>query len=222
VGSANLWFGRADPDALVALVERHSLDVLAAQELGHEQAEALSCVLPHGRLDPRSDASGLGIAARYPLEVERVPLAWQDLFVGHLDPGSWPGLVHPVEFATTHLAAPHVRPLPLGPWFRFKQVRDLGRYLAAQGAARRVLVGDFNATPLWPAYRRIACHLTDAAVAVAQGRGRPPRATWGPGAAAPRLLRIDHAFSRGLRPEAFEVVDVAGSDHSAIVIEFSF
>ena len=84
-----------------------------------------------------------------------------------------------------------------------------------------MLVGDFNSTPLWPSYRRIASQLADAAVAVAQVTGRPLVSTWGPGAGARRVLRIDHAFVRGVTALDFRVVNIAGSDHDAIVIEFS-
>ena len=80
-------------------------------------------------------------------------------------------------------------------------------------------MGDFNSTPLWPAYRRIRSHLTDAAVAVAERRGRRVGRTWGPWASAPRLLRIDHGFVSGLEVEEFRVVEVFGSDHSAIVMD---
>ena len=33
---------------------------------------------------------------------------------------------------------------------------------------------------------------------------------------------IDHGFVRGLVPEEFQVLDLVGSDHSAIVIDLSF
>jgi len=83
----------------------------------------------------------------------------------------------------------------------------------------RVLVGDFNATPLWPVYRRVALHMTDAAIDVAQRRGRPLERTWGPWHGSPRLLRIDHGFVRAAEVEDFQVVSVPGSDHSGIVLD---
>ncbi len=86
----------------------------------------------------------------------------------------------------------------------------------------RILVGDFNATPYWPWYRRMVSQFTDVAVAVANKTGVSPRPTWGPRPGSRRLLRIDHGFVHGLEPEAFEVLDVVGSDHSAIVMDLSF
>lgn len=85
----------------------------------------------------------------------------------------------------------------------------------------RVLVGDFNATPYWPWYARMASQFTDAAVAVASKSGSALRGTWGPRPGDAKLLRIDHGFLRGVDVEEFEVFDVLGSDHSAIVMDLT-
>ena len=105
---------------------------------------------------------------------------------------------------------------------RRRQFRDLTAFLRGSLDRVRCLIGDFNATPLWPLYRGIASHFTDAAVAVAQMRGGRPARTWGPWPGAPKLLRIDHAFVRGLSLGDFAVLPVRGSDHSAIIVEISF
>ena len=81
------------------------------------------------------------------------------------------------------------------------------------------MVGDFNATPIWPAYRALASHLDDAARLHAEATRQRPARTWGPWYGAPRLLRIDHAFLRGLSVDRFEVVEVAGSDHSGVLTD---
>lgn len=90
---------------------------------------------------------------------------------------------------------------------------------AAQDRPGQLLIGDFNSTPIWPVYRRLARHMSDAAVVVAQRRGRPLQSTWGPWSGSPRLLRIDHGFVRGLEIEEFQVVHIPGSDHSAVVLD---
>jgi hypothetical protein len=82
----------------------------------------------------------------------------------------------------------------------------------------RVLVGDFNATAYLPWYRRIALQFTDVAVAVASGRGTRLAPNWGSILAGPKLLGIEHGFVRGLEAEEFQVFEVPGTDHSAIVI----
>ena len=221
VMSANLWWGRAETEALMALVRDLKVDALCCQELGFEQAEAISEELAFGQLSPASDASGTGIALRRPAEIEVVPMTYRALHVARLSPADWQGLSAPIELSSTHLAAPHIKPYGSGPWIRRRQTREIERYLLENPVARRVLVGDFNATPLWPAYRRIASQLTDAAVEVAQVSGRPVLPTWGPWIGSRRLLRIDHSFVRGITPLDFRVVRVPGSDHDAIVIDFS-
>ena len=73
-----------------------------------------------------------------------------------------------------------------------------------------------------PSHHRVCYFIHDAAAAVAQVRGCPTQATWGPGSGARRLLRIDHAFTSGFRAEEFQVFRAIGSDHDAIVIDLSF
>ena len=81
----------------------------------------------------------------------------------------------------------------------------------------RAIVGDFNATPWWPAYRAIAAHYRDAAGDLP---GRPPR-TW-PNLSAvglPGLLRIDHCFVSGMRAERSERIPLPGSDHYGLCVD---
>ncbi|HEB90379.1 MAG TPA: hypothetical protein ENI85_12480, partial [Deltaproteobacteria bacterium] len=71
VFSGNLWWGRADPEGLIELIRENRVDVFAAQELGHENAEAISSELPFGCLEPGDDFQGMGIALRRPGRYER-------------------------------------------------------------------------------------------------------------------------------------------------------
>ncbi len=217
--SANLWNGRADPDRFADLVLAQAADVVCVQELSPEQAEALASVMPHGALEPARDYSGMGIALRRTATLDRIAKPVRDVRLATLTPAHWPQLAQPLRILNVHLTAPHVvRPI-FGLRHRPGEVAALDAYLSARPSDQRVVVGDFNSTPLWPAYWRMRSHLTDAAVAVAERRGRRARATWGPWSSAPRLLRIDHGFVSGLTVEAFRVVDVSGSDHSAIVMD---
>ena len=52
VMSVNVMNGGADPDTLASLVESLAVDVLAVQEVSHEQAEALSRLFDYGEIDP--------------------------------------------------------------------------------------------------------------------------------------------------------------------------
>jgi endonuclease/exonuclease/phosphatase family metal-dependent hydrolase len=217
--SANLWSGAADPDGFAELVARLEIDVVAVQELKPEQAEALSDVMPHGSLFVGAQDGGVALALRRPAHVETVPMPYRHAHTTVLGPAEWPELDAPIHVTATHLMAPHsVTPMP-SPFLRPRQLRAIEAYLRERPADQRVVMGDFNATPLWPAYRRIAAQLTDAAVAVAEATGTRPVRTWGPWPGSPRLLRIDHAFVAGLQVESFRTVHVPGSDHSAIVMD---
>jgi endonuclease/exonuclease/phosphatase (EEP) superfamily protein YafD len=219
--SANLLNGGADPDALAELASGLEVDVAALQELAPEQAEAVAEVLPHGALHPARDHGGMGIALRRPARGERVPLPARDALVARLEPPDWTGLARAVEVVNVHVRAPHLLPTWRTLAQRRGQLRGLLGHLATSGDGPQVLIGDFNATPLWPLYRRLAALRRDAAREDARRRGARPRPTWGPGPRAPRLLRIDHAFVQGLAVEAVRVAPLPGSDHSALVVDLA-
>jgi endonuclease/exonuclease/phosphatase family metal-dependent hydrolase len=192
-------------------------DVVAVQELMAAQAEALAAVLPFGRLDPARDYRGMGIARRTPGVVTRLPLPRRDAYLTEVElPGG-----ATVEIVNIHVLAPHAGL----PWqalaARRGQLRGLEAYLAGSPHRRRVLVGDFNATPLWPVYRRLTRGLRDGAWDPVRGNGGRPGRTWGPWPGAPRLLRIDHVLVNGVTVAAARVVDLPGSDHSALVVDLT-
>ncbi len=219
--SANLWNGRADAEGFADLVLALAVDVVAVQELSPEQAEALSVVMPYGELQPSRNHEGMGIAMLRPGEMSRLQMGSRAARLSRLEPAHWPQLSRPLEVLNVHITAPQI--LFPKPAFltRPHQVRTLERHIRENPEHHRVVLGDFNATPLWPAYRRIASHLTDAAIVAAEQRGRAPAATWGPWHRSPRLARIDHGFVGGLDVEDFQVIDVPKSDHCAIVMDVS-
>ena len=228
--SANLWNGRGEPQAFADLVVSTGADVVAVQECASDQAEALMDVMPYGLIHPSDDHNGMGIVLKRPCEVEVLELPYRALYRAKLAPDAWPGLSRVAEVMNMHFAAPHtVSPIP-GLFHRPGQMKQMRRHLGLTGRSeagqggeevpQRIVVGDFNATPLWPLYWRMASQFTDAALAVARQSGRRTQRTWGPGFGAPRLLRIDHGFvTNGMRVDEFQVVPVRGSDHSAIVMD---
>lgn len=221
VFSGNLWWGKADPDGLVELIREHNVDVFAAQEMGFENAEAISTELPFGTLEPDNTYQGMGIALRHPAKYERIPLTYRDARRVLLEPSEWPGLERAIDFVNVHFQAPHsLRPFPPA-LVRLKQVRGLERFFLENPSEARVVVGDYNAAPGWPLYHRMARNLTDGAVRAAEKAGRSVEPTWGPSETSPRLFRIDHAMVRGMEVENFRVVDIPGSDHSGLVFDCS-
>lgn len=218
--SANLSNGGASPRVLAELVETLAPDVVAVQELAPEQADVLARLLPHGLLEPRRDHHGMGVALRWPARVWRVPLAYRDARVAELTLNGTPGRTEPVEIVNVHIAAPHVQPLRRAMGLRRDQIRGLLGYLDAS-RRRRAVVGDFNATPLWPVYRRLRRRFGDAADDAARRAGRRASPTWGPSPGSPRLLRIDHVLVHGLRGHDARVLPLPGSDHSALVVDLA-
>jgi endonuclease/exonuclease/phosphatase family metal-dependent hydrolase len=220
--SANLMGGNANPQAFAEVVRTLGVDIAAVQELSAEQAEALREILPFGTLRPSRDYNGMGIALRRPARDTRLELSHRNAPIAELDPSEWTEITAPVEVVNVHITAPHMMPTWRTVARRRAQLRGLLAYLDATPSRRQLIVGDFNATPLWPVYRRIARRRLDAVRIDTERRGQRAAPTWGPGSSAPRLLRIDHAFIQGLQVERSQVIPIKGSDHSAVMIEVSF
>ncbi len=225
--SANLKNGDADPDAFANLVASLSVDVLALQEVSFAQAEPLTELFDHGAIYPDDNYVGRGLLSRLPVCVERIPMSWGFVLTARLEACDWNHLSGPVEITNLHVAAPHIVRPRTGLALRWHQAREFDAYLeqadqGTQAAPARLMVGDFNSTPGWPWYHRMVSRFADAAVDLAAKAGTSTVPTWGPWPGGPKLLRIDHGFIRGLEVEAFEVLEIAGSDHSALVIDLSY
>ena len=219
--SANLWNGGAEPDAFANLVLRLEADAVATQELSPEQADALARVFPHGMLEPARNYTGMGIALREPAHLRRLKLPHRDARIADISCERPSGARLELELLNVHVRAPHWVPGVRTLTQRAGQLRGLLRHLAASPHRRRVLVGDLNATPMWPVYRKLAARLSDAAVLAAERHARAVQPTWGPWAGSPRLLRIDHALVHGVAVEDFQVVPIDGGDHCAIVVDIA-
>ncbi len=152
----------------------------------------LAEVLPHGLLVPEAGHDGRGLALKRSAQVKVLPMAHRDGLMARLEPPEWPVSL---EVVNVHM----VNPIAWPPWASARLRRQqLDALLAhVETPAVRLVAGDFNASPAWPVYRRLAARLDDAAVLLAEERGTRPARTWGPTPEAPRLLRIDHMFLRG-------------------------
>jgi endonuclease/exonuclease/phosphatase (EEP) superfamily protein YafD len=212
--TANLFADRLDVDGFLRLLAELSPDVAVVQELSFEAAEVLAEALPYGMLIPEAGTGGRGIALRAPADTELLPMAFRDALIARLAPPHWPVSL---EIINVHMANPIMWP----PWrsirSRGRQLDSLLGHVASPG--RRLVAGDFNASPVWPVYRRMAERMDDAALVVARERGERPVRTWGPTPGSPRFLRIDHVFVEGIRPRDARVAPLPGSDHSALLVE---
>ncbi len=211
--STNLLVDRADPDDLRRVIADAGPDVVVTQEMGTRSASVIRETHCHGHLDPRDDLFGMGIASKYPVVVEQLALDERPGWVARLDPDAWPNLEQPLDVLDVHLVNPVDRPWLATRDTRRRQIAQISAFLDGRDAAS-VIVGDMNASPLWPEYRLLAELGTDVALATST-----TRRTWAPMTWGPRLLRIDHAFVAGARPVTTSVVRLRGTDHNALIVD---
>ena len=211
VMTANLLNGCADPASLGDVLDELSPEVVAAQELGDNAAEVLAARFPYGRLEPADDHTGRGLVSLRPLDVSELPLPYRPGLRAVVDVDGYE-----TELLAVHLANP-IDP-PRGRLReRRSQVAKLEEILAV--SRPRILVGDLNSTPLWPAYRRLVRHLDDVVAGWATASGvRRPR-TWGYRPWWPAVLPIDHVLALGFRAVDVTVRRIWGTDHRAVVVD---
>lgn len=211
VMSSNVFHGRANPAALMALVDRVRPDVLSVQELNRDLAaelgrRGLGRRLPHSLVFTREGVTGAGLYSRYPL-------------------GPLPG----PDPANTRMQAGELR-LPGGRRLRVINVhpytptgnraaewaKELGELPSAGTGVPWLLAGDFNAT-LDHAVLRDVLDRGYRDAAAETGNGLLP--TWPDDnrRRLPPLIAIDHVLAdERIGIEDFGVQDLPGTDHRAI------
>jgi endonuclease/exonuclease/phosphatase (EEP) superfamily protein YafD len=225
--------GSADPEALLAVLREHQVDVLAIQELTWDLvrglAEAgLASVLPHSHLDPQPDAPGAGLWSRWPLApLPPVPGITDAAPRARVEP--LPG--RPVVLTVVHPLTPMRQ--NAYPW-----QRDLARLPPlAETEGPQIVAGDFNATRDHQAFRDLlAAGFADCAD-TAQHRTWPGftwPASWDlesnrerrrfPDRRALPVMRLDHVL---VTPTATAVrearpIRVPGTDHHAVLAVIDF
>ncbi len=208
----NLLGGRGVPADLERFLRVVRPDVVCAQEVGHDAGRILERWYPYGRVEPAFRAMGRALVASVPVDVDDVPMPFRSGLTTTL----------PAECALggarligVHLANP-IDPFT-GPSVRRGQLRALVPLLA--GDDPLIVAGDMNATPIWPAYRRLAGHLSDLVEEHADRSGVTPPRTWAkrPGGAV--LLRIDHVFGRGVVAKRVDVDRLIGVDHLPVIVD---
>ncbi len=208
--SSNIHRGTADPEALVALVDRFRPDILSVQELTPKFARKLRRAglqrrLPQSVLSMRTGAGGAGLYSSLPLrqiaQPPSSPLAFRMPRAAlRLRDGK-------------RLRIVGVHPEP--PTVDVQRWRSALESLPTAGAGSPwVLAGDFNATLDHAELRAVLDRgYTDGGDAT--GHGLEP--TWPAGRTLPPLITIDHVLAdRRLRFLEFDVVDLPGSDHNSV------
>jgi endonuclease/exonuclease/phosphatase (EEP) superfamily protein YafD len=212
--TANMRFGRASPEALVAI--SREADVVSVQELTPGLAAELDRLgfaerFPERVLKPLAGGHGIGLYSRIPLSPLSAPEGLRNpmLRASARLPGS-----EPFEIFAVHVPPP-VRDERVAQWRS-----DLRRVPAATpSGAVRILAGDFNATLDHAELRRVLdTGYEDAAAAVGAGL----RGTWPSGRRLVPPVTIDHVLAdRRCGVRAVSVHAIPRSDHRAVLAELA-
>lgn len=206
---ANLYNTRGSIESFLRLLDSRRPDVLACVEVGVRMAEALRERYEHGIVEGDDEHySGQALLSPRPIEVRPLRLPHRSGMRARVEIGGVE-----TELMLAHLA----NPLDGMSGFRHRraQVSEILAHLDRVGTPA-VLTGDLNATPIWPAYRRLRRRLRDGMLDAARADGRLPGRTWAPKPGWPPMLRIDHILTAGVRLEDTRTHRVIGSDHLAL------
>lgn len=212
--STNVYRGKADPEQLVALVDRLRPDLLAVQELTPRFARELRRAglgerLSHAIVEVRQGAAGGGLYSRLPLR----PLA----------SGS-PSFFRQPRAALRLPDGSRVRVVDVHPLTPGRIGIDawndsLGDLPPTGSGAPWVLIGDFNATLDHSRLREVLDRGYRDAGDVA-GEGLEP--TWPNDGSLGPLITIDHVLAdRRLGIVDYEVEELPGSDHRPVWAELA-
>ncbi len=216
VVSANLYRGRVPATDLAVLLSELRADLGAFQELTPELGHVVAAHFEHGALHPKEGSSGLGIGTCRPVRSEMLDLPRRPATVATLDPGTWPELGRTIKVLNVHMTHPMVFP----PWRSLpERSHQLSRIIEHADGHDAMVLGDLNAAPGWPVYRRLARAMPDAARVAAAARGERADPTWSLRPTGRALLRIDHVMVRGISIADVFSVPLTGSDHRLLVAD---
>jgi endonuclease/exonuclease/phosphatase (EEP) superfamily protein YafD len=216
VMSANLYYGQADAAALVRTASEGA-DVLAVQELTHEEVARLSAagldeVFPHRALDARDLASGVGLWSRYPITTSariadfELPMISARIRVE--------GVATDPTILVVHMSGPW--PQPIDDWVRdMDRMPETMRQTSTSAGRGCVLIaGDFNSTfDMRPFRRLLSGGYRDATEQSGAGLLR----TYQANAKAPPYMGIDHVLTNRCTATSADTVALPGSDHAGLV-----
>lgn len=209
VATSNVMFGEGDAKALMRIVRRERVDMLAIQEDTPDFTDDLAAAgirqqLPYAVLKPKPGAAGVSLYSRFP--VSEIPPTRYDF-------RSRGGLV-----AVPGAGSVHVRSVHPPPPFRAELLRPWKRRIAslpspAGSGTPTILAGDYNATlDHHPFKALLARGYRDAA----DQTGDAWRPTWTNGRWA--TLTIDHVLvSRQIAVDDVRIHHLTGSDHDVVV-----
>ena len=220
VVSANLRFGRADPEAVVHMARDHA-DILAVQELTPEKAELISAagmgaVLPYQELRARQGPAGVGLWSRFPM---RRGAEYDEFWLGLLTAQvQIPGATGEATVIAAHMSAPYPDELPA--WR--KDLAQLDTTLQKIGASADgpvLFAADLNATPDNLEFRRLLHGgYRDAAEQAGAGLTRTYPSDV---RLLPPVFALDHILTRGCVAASVCMLPISKTDHRALLAEIT-
>jgi endonuclease/exonuclease/phosphatase family metal-dependent hydrolase len=212
----NVKHGKADPAAVVRILQQNDVDVFAVQELTPPMASRLRAVgltqlLPFSHLDPGPRSRGTGLWARWPLTpLPQVPETTRAAPRAYVNPPDG----FPVVLSAVHPVSPIAGRAEM--WR--SDLEMIRRALATDGEPH-VVAGDFNASRDHKLFREIlAAGFLDCADA---SRRRPwPGFTW---PSSRPVMRLDHVLvSRPATVRMARTVRVPYTDHLGVLVDIEF
>ena len=221
VYSANLLFGKSDPEILLEDIHRSNADMVLFQEYTFTAQDRLRDRIiadyPHAIEHPRENTTGKAIFSRLPFTRVSEPPARSRMIT--------PGIFVGVELDGQEMLVKNIHLItPIHPRLiehQSRQARELIGWADSEGRPF-VLAGDFNCTPYsaHAAWLRRA-GMIDAHRAVGRGYAR----TWS-AIGLKRFIthvRIDHVYTgNGLVPVAHALGEPNGSDHRPLITTVGF
>jgi endonuclease/exonuclease/phosphatase (EEP) superfamily protein YafD len=218
--TVNAQSGRADPAAILRLLQSENVDVLAVQELTPDmvsrlEAAGLAELLPFSHLDPRPGSPGTGLWARWPLTpLPPVPDMTAAAPRARIDPVGG----RPVTLTAVHPLAPTAG--HGGIW-----QRELAAIRQAMASVEgpQVVAGDFNASRDHRPFRDLLVAGFRDGADISQSRSWPGF-TWPASGRVLPVMRLDHVLvSQTATVRMARAIRVPRTDHHGVlaVIEFS-
>lgn len=209
--SFNTYEGKADVDALAALIRETKPDLIALPESAGRFRDKLAPLVPDYRFSPSQergpDVEGVTAAVRTNLGDVAVQVDRSTEVPSVMVSGGGLGTL---RFVAVHAVAP--TPGAVSQWR--SDLASVGRWCADPQSGPVIVAGDFNSTLDHSEFRSATTACTDSA----EYSGEGLVGTWP--SSSPRWLgtQIDHVLVRGgVAPESVSVRDIPGSDHRAVL-----
>ena len=216
VMTANILYGRADADSLVATANA-SADVLAVQELTPESVERLSTAgldktFPYRALDARPGPDGVGVWSRFPITAsERIDDYRLAMVSARI---KVEGVQVDPAVLVAHLLPPWPNPIDEFRSDMLRMQKTMSDLAESVGAGCAIVAGDFNSTPDMREFRHLLRNgFHDASLQAGAGFNR----TYPADGRVPPIIAIDHVLTFQCTATSAETTKLPGSDHRGLV-----